>query len=367
MADSGQSNTPPTSAAGIADEAALLRAILDTAVDGIITIDERAIVQSFNRGAERLFGHRADEVIGRNVNLLMPEPYHREHDRYMHNYLTTGVKKIIGIGREVLGLRKDGTIFPMDLAVSEVKLGDRRLFTGIVHDLTERTMLEKQVLEISDSEKRRIGQDLHDGLGQTLTGIGFKSKALENKLAKQNLPEAQTARQLAELVTQAISQSRAIARGLQPVSVERTGLMAALSDLASQLSEIFRIECAFDCPQQVPIRDLSVALHLYRIAQEAANNAIKHGRATRVSISLTRGADKVRLAVEDDGCGFSRGSLAHSSSSGLLIMRYRASLVGGALSIESQPGRGTVVSCIVSEDLWGTAQQVGAGAGAAHV
>ncbi len=123
------------------------RAIVDTSVDGIITIDERGNIESFNKAAERIFGYRVEEVIGRNVSILMPPPYREEHDRYIRNYLETGKKKVIGIGREVVGQHKDGTIFPIDLAISEVRLGDRRMFTGIVRDITQRKQIEEQLRE----------------------------------------------------------------------------------------------------------------------------------------------------------------------------------------------------------------------------
>jgi PAS domain S-box-containing protein len=131
---------------GLAEQAlrereARLRAILDTTVDGIITIDAQGIIESFNLVAERIFGYAAAEVLGQEVSLLMPSPYREEHDGYLARYLRTGEKRIIGIGREVVGRRKDGATFPMDLAVSEVRLGNRRLFTGIVRDITERKRL----------------------------------------------------------------------------------------------------------------------------------------------------------------------------------------------------------------------------------
>src|SRR5690348_3746165 len=165
------------------DSDAQIRAILDTAVDAIITIDERGRMESFNRAAQKLFGFQPNEVIGKNVKMLMPEPYRGEHDGYLSSYLRTGKAKIIGIGREVTGLKKDGTTFPMELAVSEVRLGDRITFTGIVRDITDRKRLEKEVLEISEREKRRIGQDLHDGLCQQLTGIAFLVQAMQQRLA----------------------------------------------------------------------------------------------------------------------------------------------------------------------------------------
>ncbi len=126
-----------------------LHAIVDNVVDGVITINEGRIVQSFNLAAERIFGYSSDEVIGKNVKMLMPEPYHSQHDGYVGNYLRTGKAKVIGIGREVVGRRKDGSTFPLDLAVSEVRLGEERLFTGIIRDITERKQAEEQIRKLS--------------------------------------------------------------------------------------------------------------------------------------------------------------------------------------------------------------------------
>jgi two-component system sensor kinase FixL len=140
----------------VQEEAALARgraerldAIINTTVDGIIVIDTRGLVEAFNPGAERLFDYAAAEVIGRNVNLLMPSPYHEEHDAYVSRYLATGEKKIIGIGREVQGRRKDGTVFPLQLSVGEMTVGGERKFTGMLHDLSDRVALEEQLRERS--------------------------------------------------------------------------------------------------------------------------------------------------------------------------------------------------------------------------
>ncbi len=133
-----------------------LRAVIDTAVDGIITIDERGVVESLNPAAVRLFGYEPAEVIGRNVSMLMPQPYRDEHDTYISNYLTTGIPRIIGIGREVVGRRKDGTMFPMELAVSETRLEGRRLFTGLVRDISERKQAEEALRESEEQFRRAI-------------------------------------------------------------------------------------------------------------------------------------------------------------------------------------------------------------------
>jgi PAS domain S-box-containing protein len=333
-------------AAALVESEAKMRAVLSTAVDGIITIDERGIIDTINEAAQRLFGYRADELIGQNVSMLMPEPYRSEHDTYIRNFLTTGQAHIIGIGREVVGLRKDGQSFPMDLAVSEVRVGERRLFTGIARDLTDRKRMERELIEISDREQRRFGQDLHDGLGQVLTGVGFMISSLEQRLASREAPEAADARQISELVTHAIAQARSMARGLHPVRQVEAGLMTALQELANHIEQVYRIRAEFVCAEPVLIDDSAVATHLYRIAQEAANNAIKHGKARRITISMTRQArDSVGLTIADDGVGIGDAP-ARKKGMGLQIMKYRAGMVGATVSIGRGAASGTCVSCV---------------------
>jgi PAS domain S-box-containing protein len=329
----------------LVESEAKMRAILNTAVDGIVTIDERGIVESFNAAAERLFGYRAEEVIGRNVKMLMPEPYQSEHDAYVQNYLRTGRAKIIGIGREVFGLRKDGTVFPMDLAVSEVMLGERRLFTGIVRDLTERKRMERQLLEISDREQRRIGQDLHDGLGQVLAGVGFMVSALQQRLHLRGAQESDDAKQISELVTQAIAHARGMSHGLHPVRATETGLMTALQELSAHVQQVYRIGCEFRCDEPVLIRDAAAATHVYRIAQEAVNNAIRHGHARKITVALKREDDHGTLVVADDGIGFTEVPEGTKKGMGLHIMRYRAAGIGATLMLRPGPSGGTIMTC----------------------
>jgi two-component system sensor kinase FixL len=322
-----------------------IRGIVNTAVEGIITIDERGIIETFNPAAERIFGHRAEEVVGRNVSLLMPSPDREAHDGYIANYLRTGKAKIIGIGREVVGLRKDGTTFPMDLSIGEVRLASGRMFTGIVRDITERKRLEKEILEISDREQRRIGQDLHDDLCQHLAGIELMSELLQEKLAAKSQPESAQAARIAERVQRAIEQTRRLARGLSPLELEDLGLRAVLTELAANTTELFGIRCECEAPDPISIDDPAAAMHLYRIAQEAINNALKHGHAHTITIRLAAEDEQITLSIHDDGAGFSPPNFDEHGM-GLRIMKYRAGMIGGSLAVRPGPGGGgTVVAC----------------------
>lgn len=323
---------------------ARVRAILETTVDAIITSDAAGIIQSFNSAAEQIFGYRASEVIGRNLKILMPSPYREEHDGYIRSYHETGRRKIIGIGREVTGQRKDGSTFPMDLAVSEVRLEDRVLFTGIIRDITERRRLEQEILQISDEERRRIGQDLHDGLGQMLTGIGLISQNLARKLKANGMPGADDVSEITDLIREADQFARTPAKGLVPVELEANGLSAALQHLTANAERLFGISCAFEEVGSVPIDETAAAVHLYRIAQEAVSNAVKHGKASHVKVSLAQGDEQVRLYVQDDGIGFP-DALPKSRGMGVRIMQYRARIIGATLEIWRDPAGGTVVTC----------------------
>ena len=333
-----------SSQAAVRDGEERLRAILETAVEGIITINERGIIESFNRASENIFGYTAAEVIGENVNVLMATPHREQHDGYLENYKQTGHAKIIGIGRETFARKKDGTLFPMDLSVSEVKLSDRRIFTGFIRDITERKRLEKENLEISEREQRRIGQDLHDGLCQHLAGIEMLSQVLAKKLAPSAKSASARATDIAAAVREAISQTRLLARGLSPVTLESEGLMSALTELALNTEKMFRVRCDFICGEIVKFDDHAAATHLFRIAQEAVSNAIKHGRAKKLSIQLDEGPEHVCLSVTDNGGGFPE-KFSQGKGMGLRIMQSRIGMVGGTLMIENSRGGGVCVTC----------------------
>ncbi len=326
------------------------RAILDTTVEGIITIDARGRIESFNNAAEDIFGYDAEEVKGENVKILMPSPYREEHDGYIRSYHETGRRRIIGIGREVTGQRKDGSTFPMELAVSEADLGDRQIFTGIVRDISERRNLEKEILKVSEQERRRIGQDLHDGLGQMLTGIGLLGQNLTRQLEKEDHQLASDAEEITSLVKEADQYARDLSRGLTPVDLEPSGLTQALQRLADNAIRLFDVDCTFKEVETVLVHDSTTATHLYRIAQEAVSNAVRHGNANRIIITLAVGENQIRLRIRDDGRGFDPEEV-DGPGKGVHIMNYRARIIGGTLEINSDLGTGTVVTCTLPRNI----------------
>jgi PAS domain S-box-containing protein len=453
-------------AEALRESQAHLQAILDTAVEGIIVIDECGIVESVNPAAVKMFGYAPEEIIGRNIGMLMPSPHREQHDGYLANYVRSGERKIIGIGREVLGLRQGDVVFPMDLSVTELHIRGRRKFAGFVRDITrrkqaeaallererqlalfvehapaaiamfdqemrylavsrrwtsdfgltgqsllgrshyevfpevsaawkaihrrclagateraeeelfertdgsqqwlrweicpwrtareevggivifseditERKKLERDILAISDREQSRIGHDLHDGLCQHLAGIEFRLLGLKQRLADRAAAEAS---ELARLLRDAMDQTRTIAHGLSPVMMEEDGLMNALRELAANTEAAFRVSCVFDCPAPVLLHDNAVATHLYRIAQEAVQNAIRHAQAQKIVIHLFTQSGRIVLGVKDDGVGIPEGRGGHRGM-GLRVMQYRASRVGGSLAVQRDPAGGTSVVC----------------------
>ncbi len=215
---------------------------------------------------------------------------------------------------------------------------------AMVRDITLRKRLEREILEIAGREQRRIGQDLHDSLCQHLAGVGFMAKVLERKIQAGSNVEAPEAGELVGLIDQAITLTRGFARGLTPVSLEEEGLMEALTQLAANTEKMFGITCRFVQDEPVLIEDNSVATHLYRIVQEALNNAIKHGKADTIEIVVQSGGRAHTVSVRDNGTGFAVAS-AQGKGMGLNIMNYRASMIGATLDVRNNENHGTIVSC----------------------
>jgi PAS domain S-box-containing protein len=244
-------------------------------------------------------------------------------------------------------IARDGRVLWFQCEANMIRREDGRpwFIHGVGFDITERKGLEEAILEISAREQRRIAQDLHDGLGQHLTGIAFMSKVLEEKLSDKSLPEAVEAAEIVKMVNQAIDNTRELARGLHPVAAEPLGLMSALKKWANEVEALFHIVCSFRCENPIPIHDANMATHLYRIAQEAVNNAIRHGKSKNILIRLAGKNGSGTLTIEDDGEGFPKGP-AHAPGVGLSIMNYRADMIGGSLKVQPNSDQGITVTCM---------------------
>lgn len=314
-----------------------MRTILETAADAIVTIDESGIIVSFNQTAERMFGYAADEAIGLSFDALMGAA-DGERGGHPEDYL----RARRSIRTEVRGLRKNGELFPAELAVSEFADGGRR-FSAIITDISERRRLELEIAENSSAEQRRFAQDLHDGLCQELAGIGFMAGALEQKLRSQSSPEAPRMTQVVKLLGVATEKTRTLARGLFPVHLETAGLAAALHVLAEETEARHKVACRVNCAEGTDFADGNAATELYYIAREAINNAVKHGRAGTVVVTLTQHAGRITLKIEDDGVGLA-DKLEPDKGMGLRIMDYRARRIGALLTVRKRSAGGTIVT-----------------------
>jgi PAS domain S-box-containing protein len=244
-------------------------------------------------------------------------------------------------------IARDGRVLWFQCEAKMIRREDGRpwFIHGVGFDITERKGLEEAILEISAREQRRIAQDLHDGLGQHLTGIAFMSKVLQEKLSDKSLPEAVEAAKIVKMVNQAIDNTRQLARGLHPVAAEPLGLISSLKNWASEVEGLFHIRCSFQCERPFHIHDVNLATHLYRIAQEAVNNAIRHGKSRNIVVGLSSKNGAGMLTIQDDGEGFQKKQ-ASQPGVGLSIMNYRADMVGGSLKVQPNEGLGITVTCM---------------------
>jgi PAS domain S-box-containing protein len=338
------------------DNEARLAAILDNVLDGIITINEQGIVESFNKAAEKIFGCSAAEVTGQNIKMLMPEPYHSEHDSYLHNHVSTGVKKIIGIGRQVVGRRRDGTTFPMDLAVSAMQLGGKRMFTGIVRDITERVKTERMKSEFIST----VSHELRTPLTSIRGSLGLLAGGLAGELPAQvkSLIDIahKNSERLIRLVNDILDMEK-IEAGKMEFALAPTRLIPLLHQAiegnrayAEQFGVVYELSDA--------LPDVDVNLDADRWQQVLSNllsNAAKFSPAgDRVILSATGDGERVRITVSDHGSGipaqfqshiFEKFSQADSSDTrkkggtglGLSITKAIVEQMGGRIGFESQP------------------------------
>lgn len=331
------------------EERNFISAVLDTVGALVVVLNPEGNIERLNRACERTMGYCSDEIRGRKVwDVFLPP---REAGSFR-----AVIENARGEGSPVFESRwltRDGDSRVivweskhLRQSGSEPRSGasaDYIIAAGI--DITESKRLEQTILDISQREHRRIGEELHDGLGQHLTGIAFMSKVLHEKLEEKSLPEAADAATILQLVNEAIGKTRELSRGLLPVVSEPHGLMSALERWSCEVETLFRVRCAFECGEPVLVHEDAVANHLYLIAREAVMNGIRHGRAHSIEISLSVHNGSCVLSVQDDGVGLPEQP-AKLPGLGLRIMNYRAKMVGGTLAVANCPEGGTAVTCV---------------------
>ena len=262
-----------------------------------------------------------------NLKILTPAgetKWFSDCSLYLHDERTGEVTGSIGILQDI----------------TELKKTEQDLQGQII----ERKNLEKEILHISEREKRLIGQELHDSVGQQFAGIAFMVKVLEQQLAEKMPEQAANAAEISELVGMAMDQSRRLAKGLHPVGLDANNLFHVLSELTETTRRLFGIECTFTSDNCIVTDSTVVAGHIYRIAQEAITNAIKHAHAKKIEVSLKSNNDSSVLTVKNDGRDFQKGQ-SSSDGMGLKIMEHRAEMIAGNLNIESSPHGGTILTC----------------------
>ena len=312
--------------------------------EGVVLSDSGGIIRMTNPAFDRMVGAVSGSLIGRHLDELPCDP--PLDRRIAESADDTAVHSGAPLVSELTvrsGTEGDGALF-VEAVITSLVLRGERFWMTMIQDATARRQLEREVLEVSNREQQRIGNDLHDGLGQELTGIALLLRGLENRAEREAPALSPAIEEVALLVNDAIFTTRALARGLSPVTFDRGGIAMALEGLAQRLSAMFHIDvrCEADHSLEQGLESAN-ALHLYRIAQEAVTNAAQHGQATNVRIKLCADGDRGLLRIADDGGGFNPAVL--SKGLGLRIMRYRAQMMAGSLRIESARARGTTVSC----------------------
>lgn len=332
-----------------AEQAETFHILAKTAHEAIFLIDVNGVIQFVNPAAETLFGYEVKELLGKNVNLLMPKTHKGLHDEYINNYLKSGISNVIGKGRQLLAQRKDGSQFPMYLSLGEIQLKHTHLFAGLIMDLSVQQKLQREILAIPAREQQRIGEELHDGLGQQLTGLSMLAQSLLNNASKS---EHDLADQLASGLHEALTQVRALARGLMPIQIYADGFMISLKEISESIEQQSNIPIKLKIDDVVLLFDDMTATHLYRIVQESLNNAVKHANASHIDVSLKIEQDHGVLEIVDNGIGIPL-NLEDSTGLGLSIMKHRCGLFDGEITINPAGERGTKVCCrfpITSEE-----------------
>jgi PAS domain S-box-containing protein len=310
------------------------RALINSPSEPVILVSTEGTVIDLNAELEKRLGRPKSDVIGGSMFAYLSKQQAGRYREKMESVVASG--KAVRWENQIGGSWYDTIMYPVT--------DHRGVVTKLAvfaHDITETRRLQKEIMEISELERKRIGQDLHDGLGQKLTGIGFLAEALKRTMREKNYPELQDIEEISANITESIDDARKISSGLWTTRLDSYDARRALIELAEDTENLFGITCRFDSRLSGPIYNGAVVTNLYFIARESINNAIKHGRAGLIEIRLFDDNDGLYLEIQDNGAG-ADDTFTESKGIGLRIMRYRAGIIGGFCSFEAGPEGFTV-------------------------
>lgn len=331
------------------------RQVVIAAPCGMVMTGSDGKIVLVNAKAEALFGYQHEELIGKSVELLMPGRFPDRHSAHRNGNFTSPASRTMDAGRELYGRRKDGSEFPMEVELNPIRADSRHLVLASVVDVTERKRahedlresqrelraLTGKLLQAQDAERRRIARELHDDLNQGLALLAVQLDLLGQDTDESDLLLGGRLKELSDRVKQLSSSVHGLSTLLHPSKLEQLGLVAAVRGLCKELTQVHGLAIEFvDHPMPTSISD-DAALCLYRIAQEALHNVIKHSGARRARVELGVEEGAVHLRIVDDGAGFDIDSLGAQGGLGLVGMRERLLLVGGAIAIDTRPSAGT--------------------------
>jgi PAS domain S-box-containing protein len=330
--------------------AARLAGLLDSAMDAILSVDGQQRIVLYNRAAERIFGWTAAEVLGRPLEMLLPERFRGSHAAFVRRFGDTGVtSRRMGDGTVIKGQRKSGEEFPMDASISQLDTPEGKLFTVILRDVTGRVRAREELANFAaeaiaarESEKSRIARELHDELAQSLAALKMDTIWVRERLRDD--PGAAQAKLSAMLgmLDETVAAMRRIAADLRPLLLDDLGLVPAIEWLAENFTQRTGVACELDLDPSLDLAEPR-ATGVFRILQESLTNVSKHARAGRVWMRVAREGGELVLAVRDDGSGFDLASPRKPQSLGLAGLRERAHLLRGSVTVRSAPGEGTLV------------------------
>ena len=333
--------------------AARLAGLLDSAMDGIISVDDRQHIVLFNRAAQAMFGWTPEEIKGMPLDVLIPQRYRGSHSQQVRQFGATGTtSRRMGDNTVLHGVRKDGEEFPIDASISQLNAPEGKLYTVILRDVTERVRAREDLAAfaaesagVREQEKSRIARELHDELAQSLTALKMDTIWLRDQVAADEGAQAKVAQMLA-LLDGAVASVRRIAADLRPLVLDDLGLVPAIEWAVQNFTQRTGVPCALDIDESLEL-DEPFATGVFRIVQESLANVGKHAKAARVRVSVQRQGEFLALSVQDDGVGFRTTDPRKPQSLGLVGLRERAQLMRGEIRIESQVGAGTRVEAFI--------------------